>query len=127
MVGEVDGGGGRGAPGSEGNDVATSGADWITEVAPQPASSRGIGHELIPQDSETRATTIEVKDLTYDRIDEPVNIAGTDSVAVTIYCDETSPGTVITLIEDHSRRAGIQDRIGPAPEEQSFEPTRYRT
>jgi hypothetical protein len=126
MIGEVDGGRSRGAASGESNDVATPGAYRVIKIAPQAATPRGIGNELTLQDSETRAAAIEVKDLTHNRIDEPVNVACTDSIAIPIDSDEASPGSVAAVLEDNSGRTGIQNRIGAAPEKQSFEPTRCR-
>jgi hypothetical protein len=127
VIGEVNGGGGRGAPRGESNDVASPGANRITKIASQSAPPRRIWYELVLQDSETRAATIEVKDLTHNRIDAPENVASADPVAVSIDSDEASPGSIITAVENHRGRAGIHDRIGPASEEQPFEATRYRT
>ena len=95
MVGEVDGGRGCGATRSEGNDVSPSGTDWIAKIAPQTAPTRRIGDELILQNSETGAATVELKDLSYHWINEFVNITGADSITVAIDSDEASPGAIM--------------------------------
>jgi hypothetical protein len=127
MVGEVDGGRGRGATRREGNDVSPSGADWITEIAPQSTPTRGIGHELILQNSETGGVDVELKDLSNYWINESVNIAGADSIAVAIDSDEASPRAITVALEDHGGGARIQNRIGAASEEQPLELARCRS
>jgi hypothetical protein len=67
-----------------------------------------------------------VQNLADDWIDEPVNVACADPIAITIDGYETTPRTVVTVFEDDSGRATIQNRIGAAPKEQPFEPTRCR-
>jgi hypothetical protein len=123
MIGEID----RGRCGStargERNDVSPPGADRVIEIAPQTAAPRWIGDELIPYDSETRTSAIKVKNFANHRIDEPVNVPSPNSIAISINRNETSPGSVVAVFENHRGRTGVQNRIGSAPKKQPFELT----
>ena len=79
------------------------------------------------QDSETRASAIDVKDLANHPIDKPVYVSCPDSIAVSIDSDKAPPGSIVTALEDHSCRARIHNRVSPAPKEQAFELTRCRS
>ncbi len=99
MVGEVEGGRRRRPARGERDDVATTRADRIIEISPEPAATRRIGHELTLQDAKPRLTGLEEQDFRDNGVDETLDICPPYTVAVAVLGDKAAPGTIIPMLE----------------------------